>query len=46
MDNGLDFLHEHPAITRRWQDNYVQRILNYWRVYKVEIDMCRVNMKQ
>jgi hypothetical protein len=46
MDNGLHFLHEHPATAKSWEDPIVERIMKDWRVYGVKGDMCRFGMQQ
>ena len=46
MDNGLYFLHEHPANAGSWKDESVQRILADYRVTKVAGNMCMFGMTQ
>ena len=46
MDNGLYFLHEHPAHAKSWKDPTVERMLADRRVQKVTGDMCMFNMQQ
>ena len=46
MDNGLYFIHEHPAGARSWDNEMINRLTKESGVYTVVGDMCRLSMQQ
>ena len=46
MENGLYFLHEHPAAADSWNDIAVKNLLGDPRVMRVVGDMCTFGMSQ
>ena len=46
MDNGLYFIHEHPAGAKSWDNELINRLTKESGVYTVIGDMCRFGMQQ
>ena len=46
MENGMYFLHEHPAGAKSWQSEELRRFLEDPRVIKVNGNMCAFGMYQ
>ena len=46
MENGLYFIHEHPAGAKSWDNELIRRLTEKTGVYTVIGDMCRYGMKQ
>ena len=40
VEQGLYFLHEHPAHARSWQEPFVRDLVQDYRVHTVKGDMC------
>ncbi len=46
MEQGLYFLHEHPAHAKSWKDPEIERRVNNYRVKTVTGNMCMFGMTQ
>ena len=44
LEQGLYFLHEHPAYARSWQETSVQELVRDYRVKTVHANMCMYGM--
>ena len=46
IDNGMYFLHEHPATATSWREKSVQKIASQEGVTRITSDMCAFGMYQ